>query len=79
MLTMRPQRRSIIPSTTAFISMMWVIMLFCTAWCHSSSFQSRKSPAGGPPELVMRMSGLVQADSTRLAPLAGRDVRHHGR
>jgi len=57
MLTMRPKRRAIMPSTTARISMIGVIMLSFTARSQARSSQSRKSPIGGPPALFTRMSG----------------------
>jgi len=66
--TMRPKRRAIMPSTTARISMMGVIMLALTASCHVFSSQSRKSPSGGPPALLTRMSGAGHAASTAARP-----------
>ncbi len=56
MLTMRPQARSAMPSTVAWISAMGVSMLASTAFSHAAWSKSRKSPAGGPPALVTTMS-----------------------
>ena len=57
-------------------------MLFCTARCQAASSQSRKSPGGGPPELVTRMSGSGQAWTRAARPSArgrvGRDRDHLG-
>ena len=74
MLTMRPKRRAIIPSTTARISMIGVTMLSLTAFCHAASSQSRKSPIGGPPALLTRMSGAGHAARTAARPFVRRDV-----
>src|SRR3984957_17834892 len=60
-LTMRPNLRSHMPSTVALISMIGASMLALTAFCQSSTDHSRKSPCGGPPQLLTRMSGLGQA------------------
>jgi len=68
MLTMRPNLRAIMPSTTARISMIGVTMFALTAACHAASSQSRKSPIGGPPALLTRMSGCGQAASTAARP-----------
>ena len=68
MLTMRPNFRSIMPSTTALIRKIGVSMLASTALIQSSRFQSRKSPRGGPPALFTRMSGFGQAASTAARP-----------
>src|SRR5215468_8776451 len=68
MLTMRPNLRSHMPSTTALISMIGVSMLALTAFCQSSTDHSRKSPCGGPPQLLTRMSGLGQAASAAARP-----------
>src|SRR5262245_8088282 len=43
-------------------------MLASTALRQSSRLKSLKSPGGGPPALLMRMSGLPQAASSRLRP-----------
>ena len=56
------------PSTTALISMIGVSMLSLTAFIHKASSQSRKSPIGGPPALLTRMSGSGQAASTAARP-----------
>ena len=68
MLTMRPNLRSHMPSTIALISMIGVSMLALTAFCQSSTDHSRKSPCGGPPQLLTRMSGLGQAASAAARP-----------
>ena len=68
MLTMRPNLRSIMPSTTALISMMGVTMLPFTAFIQAVSSHSRKSPRGGPPALFTRMSGSGHAASTLARP-----------
>src|SRR6266851_4396725 len=68
MLTMRPNLRSHMPSTVALISMIGVSMLALTAFCQSSTDHSRKSPCGGPPQLLTRMSGLGQAASAAARP-----------
>ena len=68
MLTIRPNPRPIMPSTVALISMIAVIMLALQALCQSSSSQSRKSPGGGPPALLTRMSGAGQAASAPARP-----------
>ena len=56
------------PSTVALISMIGVSMLALTAFCQSSIAQSRKSPCGGPPALLTRMSGSGQAASACWRP-----------
>ena len=53
-----------------------VNMLPSTALRQSSSAKSLKSPGGGPPALLMRMSGLGQAASSCLRPVLGRHVTH---
>src|SRR5271170_6425643 len=68
MLTMRPKRRSHMPSTVDLISMIGVSMLALTAFCQSSTDHSRKSPWGGPPQLLTRMSGAGQAASAAARP-----------
>src|SRR5205085_2301906 len=68
MLTMRPNLRSHMPSTTALISMIGVSMLALTAFCQSSTDHSRKSPCGGPPQLLTRMSGLGLAARAAARP-----------
>src|SRR5215831_11925816 len=68
MLTMRPNLRSHMPSTVALISMIGVSMLLLTAFCQSSTDHSRKSPCGGPPQLLTRMSGLGHALSAAARP-----------
>src|SRR6266550_4581494 len=68
MLTMRPNLRSHMPSTVALISMIGVSMLALTAFCQSSTDHSRKSPCGGPPQLLTRISGLGQAASAAARP-----------
>ncbi len=54
---MRPNRRAIMPSTVALISSIGVSMLASIALIQSSRVQLRKSPGGGPPALVIRISG----------------------
>ena len=68
MFTMRPNLREIMPSTVALISSIGVSMLSFSALFQSSSDQSRKSPGGGPPALVTRMSGAGQAASSLARP-----------
>src|ERR1700756_2617683 len=68
MLTMRPNLRAHMPSTVALISMIGVSMLALTAFCQSSTVHSRKSPCGGPPALLIRMSGSGQAASAAVRP-----------
>ena len=68
MLTMRPNLRAIMPSTVALISSIGVSMLASIALIQSSRVQLRKSPGGGPPALLMRMSGSGQAFSTASRP-----------
>jgi len=68
MLTMRPNLRSIIGSITALISSIGVSMLAFNAWIQVSRVHSRKSPGGGPPALLTRMSGLGHAASAAARP-----------
>ena len=68
MLTMRPNFRAIMPSTVALISSIGVSMLASIALIQSSRVQLRKSPGGGPPALLIRMSGSGQAFSTASRP-----------
>ena len=68
MLTMRPNLRAIMPSTVALISSIGVSMLASSAAIQVSRVQLRKSPGGGPPALLTRMSGLGQAASTAARP-----------
>src|SRR6195256_4201361 len=67
-LTMRPNLRAIMPSTVALISSIGVSMLASIALIQSSRVQLRKSPGGGPPALLIRMSGSGQAFSTASRP-----------
>src|SRR5205823_10674726 len=60
--------RAHMPSTTALISMIGVSMLALTAFCQSSTDHSRKSPCGGPPQLLTRMSGLGLAARAAARP-----------
>ncbi len=55
MLTMRPKRRSHMPSTTSWISSIGEIM-FATSPAHASRSRSRKSRKGGPALLLTRTS-----------------------
>ncbi len=68
MLTMRPNLRAIMPSTVALMSSIGVSMLASSAFTQSSRDQLRKSPGGGPPALLTRMSGLGQAASAAARP-----------
>jgi hypothetical protein len=70
MLTMRPNRRAIMPSTTARIMRIGVIMLASSALTQVSRSHSRKSPGGGPPALFTRMSGAGAASSAASRPFA---------
>src|SRR6266852_2208352 len=72
MFTMRPKRRAIILSTVARISSIGVSMLASSALIQVSRSHSRKSPGGGPPALLTRMSGSGQAASAALRPVAAR-------
>ncbi len=65
MLTMRPNLRAIMPSTVALISSIGVSMLASIALIQSSRVQLRKSPGGGPPALLIRMSDLAGRPSAR--------------
>src|SRR6202048_5360885 len=71
MLTMRPNLRSHMPSMVALINMIGVSMLALTAFCQSSTDHSRKSPCGGPPQLLTRISGLGQAARGAGGPASG--------
>ena len=68
MLTMRPNLRAIMPSTVALMSSIGVSMLASSARIHASRSQSRKSPGGGPPALLTRMSGCGHAASAAARP-----------
>ena len=68
MLTMRPNLRAIMPSTVALISSIGVSMLASIALIQSSRVQLRKSPGGGPPALLIRISGSGQAFSAASRP-----------
>src|SRR5215510_5786596 len=68
MFTMRPKPRFIMPSTVALMNSIGVSMLASIALIQSSRFQSRKSPGGGPPALLITMSGSGHAASTCLRP-----------
>src|SRR5689334_3758405 len=70
MLTMRPNLRSIITSTVALMSSIGVSMFASSARIHAARSQSRKSPGGGPPALLTRMSGCGHAASARARPSA---------
>ena len=74
MLTMRPNFRAIMPSTVALISSIGVSMLASIALIQSSRVQLRKSPGGGPPALLIRMSGSGQAFSAASRPAGRGDV-----
>src|SRR5579883_36633 len=68
MFTTRPKRRWIMPSTVRRMSSMGVSMLASSALIQMSRSHSRKSPGGGPPALLTRMSGLGQASSASRLP-----------
>ncbi len=68
MLTMRPKRRAIMPSTTARMSRIGVSMFASSALIQASRSHWRKSPGGGPPALLTRMSGAGQALSAAARP-----------
>src|SRR2546430_8037141 len=68
MLTMRPKRRAIMPSTVALMRRIGAIMFASTARIHVSRSQPRKSPGGGPPALLTRMSGAGHAVSSAARP-----------
>ncbi len=70
MLTMRPNPRSAIASTVALISSIGVSMLASSAAIQTARSQSRKSPGGGPPALLTRMSTCGQAASAAARPAA---------
>src|SRR5215831_6565508 len=68
MLTMRPNLRAIMPSIVALMSSIGASMLASIALIQSSRVQSWKSPGGGPPALLTRMSGLGHALSAAARP-----------
>jgi hypothetical protein len=68
MLTMRPNFLAIMPSTVSLIMKIGPSMLLLTAEIHAASSQSRKLPVGGPPALLIRMSGSGQSLSTAARP-----------
>ena len=68
MLTMRPKPRSIMPSTVALMSSIGASMFASRALIQISRSQSRKSPGGGPPALLTRMSGFGHASSAAARP-----------
>src|SRR5436190_17587210 len=68
MLTMRPNLRAIMPSTVALMSSIGVSMFASSALIHAARSHSRKSPVGGPPALLMRMSGAGHAASAAQRP-----------
>ena len=68
MFTIRPNLRSIIPSTVALMSSIGVSMLASIAFIQAVRSHSRKSPGGGPPALFTRMSGAGQAASAVRRP-----------
>src|SRR3989449_3202837 len=67
-LTMRPKRRAIMPSTVALMRRIGVIMFASSALIQVSRSHSRKSPGGGPPALLTRMSGAGPAASRAARP-----------
>ena len=68
MLTIRPNFRSIMPSITALMRKIGASMLPSTAAIHMSRSHSRKSPRGGPPLLLIRISGAGHAASAAARP-----------
>src|SRR6187455_1912145 len=68
MLTTRPKPRPAILSTVAFISSIGVSILASIALIQASRSQWRKSPDGGPPALLTRMSTCGQAASAAARP-----------
>ena len=56
------------PSTVALMSSIGVSMLASIARIHAARSQSRKSPGGGPPALLIRMSGSGTAASAAARP-----------
>jgi hypothetical protein len=56
------------PSTVALIISIGASMLASSAASQSSRVQLRKSPGGGPPALLTRMSGCGQAASAAARP-----------
>src|SRR5262249_24064345 len=79
MLTIRPNRLVIMPSTVALIRKIGVSMLASSARSHASRSHSRKSPGGGPPALFTRMSGLGHAWSSCARTARVRDLPRPGR
>ena len=77
MLTTRPKPRAAIASTVALISSIGVSMLASSALIQASRSQSRKSPGGGPPALLTRMSTCGQAASAAARPSRRGDVARH--
>ena len=67
-LTIRPKPRSAIPSTVACISSSGVTMFCVTPASIASRSSSRKSRRGGPPLLLIRISGSGQASSRARCP-----------
>src|SRR5213076_1087836 len=68
MLTTRPKRRAIMPSTVALMRRIGASMFASSALIQVSRSQSRKSPGGGPPALFTRMSGAGHAASSAARP-----------
>ena len=56
MFTIRPNPRNIMPSTVCFINSIGESILASMAFSQSSRTQLLKSPEGGPPELVIKIS-----------------------
>lgn len=69
-LTMRPKRRATMPSSVALMSSMGASMLASMAAIQCSRVQFRKSPGGGPPALLTRMSGSGQAARAAWRPIS---------
>ena len=68
MLMTRPKPRAAIASTVALIRSIGVSILASSAAFQSSRVQLRKSPGGGPPALLIRMSICGQAASAAARP-----------
>ncbi len=68
MFTIRPNLRSIMPSTVALIKSIGVSMLASRAAIQILRSHWRKSPGGGPPALLMRISGAGQAARAAARP-----------
>ena len=68
MFRIRPKFRACMAGSTARISAMGVSMFASTARRQSSNSNCENSPCGGPPALVMRISGSGQAANSAARP-----------